>query len=216
MRVLFDLRPQHLVHVQDQQIDVVRLFSVLLFVIFVGLSLFNIGHITYRLRNVNAELMRVTGEHMRVTTISNNLANRIQEMRIVRDRIRAYLEFTRQEIPSIEFMAALEGIVTTGMKVENLELRPGSATMKGAALTDQDIVDFSARLDGMKNFTWLVDAPITTKGLLGTATISEFAISCTLRSISDIAASMPEVPGTVTEQQGEGAAEGQEPEEGAK
>ncbi|MDR3255579.1 MAG: hypothetical protein LBT31_08415 [Synergistaceae bacterium] len=195
MKVLFDLRPQHLVRVQDQQVDLLRLLSVLLFVAFVLLSLFNIGNITYNLRDVNVRLAATHGNLSVVTANSNRLAARIEEMRVLRDRTRAYLEFTRQELPSIEFMAALEGIVTSGMKVESLELRPGSATMRGSALTDQDIVDFSARLDGMKNITSLVDAPITTKGSLGAAMISEFAISCTLRSISDIAASMPESPG---------------------
>jgi hypothetical protein len=181
------------VHIQEQQVDLTRLLSVLFFVAFVGLSLFNIGHITFRLRDVRAELANVEGEQLIVSDQTERLGQRIAEMRKLRDKVRAYIEFTRQELPTVEFMAALEESVPDGVKITNLQIRPGSVTMRGSALTDQDISDFGLRLDGRKDITTGVGAPTTTKATLGSRMISDFSISCNLRSISDIASAMSKV-----------------------
>ena len=191
MQVLFDLRPPHLVQIQETKVDPVRLLSVLFFVVFVLLSVFNIAFTTLQLGNVRSELARLRGEETRVSDNNNQLASSIDSMRAFRDRIKAYLAFTRQELPSVEFLAALEGAVPRGLKIANLEIRPGSAIMRGSALTDQDIIDFGATLDGMRNIVRKVDAPVTTRGTLGTRMISNFSMTCSVRSISEIADAYP-------------------------
>jgi hypothetical protein len=103
-------------------------------------------------------------------------------------------------------MSALEGAVTTGLKVSNLEIRQGSVTMRGSGLTDQDILDFVAKLDSMKNIVTRVDAPVTTRGTLGKAIITDFAISCNIKSISEVTVAVPEEPVINTQVEGaEGA-----------
>jgi hypothetical protein len=181
------------VQLQEQQVDLTRLLSVLLFVAFVGLSLFNIVHITIRLRDVRTDLASTEGEQLVISDQTERLGQRIAEMRKLRDKVRAYIEFTRQELPTVEFMAALEESVPDGVKISNLQIRPGSVTMRGSALTDQDISEFGARLNGRKDITTGVDAPVTTKTTLGSVMISDFSISCNIRSISDIASSMPQL-----------------------
>ncbi|MDL2263026.1 hypothetical protein LJC31_00075 [Synergistaceae bacterium OttesenSCG-928-I11] len=192
MQVLFDLRPPHLVQSQETRVDPIRLLSVLFFVVFVLLSIFNIAFTTLQLNNVRSELARLRGEETRVTDNNDRLGASIGSMREFRDRIKAYLAFTRQELPTVEFMAALEGAVPRGLKIANLEIRPGSALMRGSALTDQDIIDFGAKLDGMRNIVRKVDAPVTTRGTLGTRMISDFSMTCSIRSITDIADTYPE------------------------
>jgi hypothetical protein len=71
--------------------------------------------------------------------------------------------------------------------------------MRGSGILDQDIMDFASRLDNMKNVITRVDAPQTTKTTLGTAIISDFALSCYIKSTAEIAASMPENPIIQTE-----------------
>lgn len=202
MQVLFDLRPQHLVHEQETRVDPIRLLSVLLFVAFVLLSAFNIGYITLQLNAVRSELSALRGEEARVGDNNARLTESIKSMRVMRDRIKAYLAFTSQELPTVEFMAALEGAVPRGLKINNLEIRPGNVLMRGSALTDQDIIDFGAKLDGMRGIVRKVDAPVTTKGTLGSMIVSDFSMTCNIRSISDIAASYPELIKSYSESEG--------------
>ncbi|MDR1885331.1 MAG: hypothetical protein LBQ56_03590 [Synergistaceae bacterium] len=194
MKVLFDLRPAHLVQNQDQRVDPIRLLSALLFVIFCLLSIFNIAYTTMKLFDVRAELMSAKGDEIAVSENVTMLTASINTMREIRDRARIYLEFTRQELPVVEFMAALEGAITSGITITTMEIRPGNVMMKGSAVGDQDIIDFSSRLDGMKNIVTKVDAPVTTRGALGNRPIADYTVTCNIRSISDIAASMPDMP----------------------
>lgn len=194
MQVLFDLRPPHLVQSQETRVDPIRLLSVLFFVVFILLSAFNIAFTTLQLGSARSELARLKGEEARVSDNNNRLIAGIDSIRAFRDRIRAYLAFTSQELPAVEFMAALEGAVPRGLKIANLEIRPGSVLMRGSALTDQDIIDFGATLDGMRNIVRKVDAPVTTRGALGARMVSDFSMTCSIRPISEIAGASPEQP----------------------
>lgn len=202
MQVLFDLKSKQLAHEQETRVDIIRLVSVLLFVVFVLLSAFNIGFTTLQLNGVKSELAALRNEEGRVNDNSNRLANSIDTMRKMRDKIKAYLAFTRQELPAVEFMAALEAAVPGGLKITNLEIRPGNALMRGSALTDQDIIDFGAKLDGMRGIVTKVDAPVTTRGTIGSRMVSDYTITCNIRSISDVAAVYPELIKSYGESEG--------------
>ncbi|MDR1481069.1 MAG: hypothetical protein LBI74_00415 [Synergistaceae bacterium] len=196
MKVLFDLRPSHLVQEQDQQMDITRLFSLIFFLVFCLLSLVNIVYIAKNLLEVREELTITRGDEIAVTENVTMLTASINKMREVRDRARIYLEFTRQELPAVEFMAALEGAASDGLTIINMDIRPGNVMMRGSAVGDQDIIDFSSRLDGMKNIVTKVDAPVTTRGLVGSMRVTDFSVTCNIKSLSEIAESMPDVLAT--------------------
>jgi hypothetical protein len=191
MQVLFDLRPPHLVAMQSQRVDFSRVFSVLLFIIFLLLSFYNIGFSAYKYLQVRQELSAASGEQMTIRAMSAQLAGTIREMQALKTRIVAYLEFTREELPAVEFMKALEDAIPAGLKIANLEVRPSSVLMVGSALTDDEIIAFAANLDGMKYIVARVDSPITTKSVLGVRPISDFRLTCDIRKILDIAANDP-------------------------
>ena len=196
MQVFLDLRPPHLVYLQDQKVDLVRLISVLLLLIFFMLSFVNIGYTALKLRDVRADLASTQGEQARVKENGDRLAATIAEMRKLRDRITIYLDFTRLELPTVEFMAALESAVPNGLKIASLTIRPGNVLMNGAALSDQEIIDFGAKLDAMRHIVTRVGAPVTTKGELRTRIISNYSITCYIRSLSEIASALPELAST--------------------
>jgi hypothetical protein len=195
MQVLFDLRPPHLVQSQETKVDMVRLLCVLLFVLFVLLSAFNIAFTTLQLSGVRAELARIRGEAERAGENKNRLDSRLAGMREFTDGVREYLAFTSQELPIVEFMTALEGAVPPGLKIENLEILPGNVIIKGSALSDRDIIDFGAKLDSMRGIVRKVDAPVTTRGAVGAKIVSDFSMTCDIRSISEIANEYPEQSG---------------------
>jgi hypothetical protein len=124
-------------------------------------------------------------------------------MQAEKTRIVAYLEFTREELPAVEFMKALEDTVPNGLKISTLEVRPGNALMVGSALGGDQIIEFAANLDSQKYIVTKVDSPITNKSELRGRQISDFRITCDLRKILDIAANDPSrqlaVPVTVEE-----------------
>jgi hypothetical protein len=192
MRVLFDLRSSHLVQSQEARVDPIRLFSVLLFAIFVLLSLFTIVFTALQINGARSELARIRGEEARISVSNNRLSSSVADMRELRDRIGEYLAFTRQELPTVEFMAALEGVVPQGLKIANLEIRNGNVLMRGSALTDQDIINFGAKLDSMRGIVQKVNAPVTTRGTIGGRRVSNFSMTCSIRSISEIASDYPE------------------------
>jgi Tfp pilus assembly protein PilN len=196
MQVLFDLRPPHLIALQSQKVDLSRVMSVVLFLVFILLSIYNISFTTYRYFQVRQELSSSRGEQASVRDMTAQLMGAIREMQALKTRVVAYLDFTREELPAVEFMKVLEDTIPQGLKIASLEIysgNPGSgyALMVGAALSDDEIKAFAANLDAMKYIVTRVDAPITTKSVLGSKQISDFRLTCDIRKILDIAADDP-------------------------
>ncbi|MDR1020586.1 MAG: hypothetical protein LBL73_07505 [Synergistaceae bacterium] len=193
MHVLFDLRPQHLVQIQEQKVDATRLLIVVFFVGFVVVSIFNIANMMVRLRSLNADLDEGRAESSSIGTSISGLDTRITEFRAARDKIKAYLEFTRQDLPTVEFLSGLEGAVNAGLKVSNVDLRQGSVTMRGSGITDQDVMDFVNALDVMKYMITKVDPPSMTKSTLNNVLITDFSLSCNIKSVTEIGEALPDV-----------------------
>jgi hypothetical protein len=193
MQVLFDLRPQYLVHMQDQKLDIARVLVVIFFVGFVLVSIFNIANMMIKLRGLNAALAEERGEQASVSASIAAITVKIDELRAIGERARAYLEFTRQDLPTVEFLSGLEGAVTAGLKVSNIDIRQGSVTMRGSGITDQDVMDFVNGLDSMKYMITKVDPPSMTKSTLNNALITDFSLSCNIKSVTEIGEALPEV-----------------------
>ena len=191
MQVLFDLRPPHLVAYQSQKVDMSRVLSVVLFLIFLMMSLYNIGFTTFRYVQTRQELATARGEQDQVKTTSASFAAKIRQMQELKTKIVAYLEFTREELPAVEFMKALEDALPNGLKISALSVRPGNVLMVGSALSDAEIIGLSSNLDAMRYIVTKVDAPVTTKSTLGVRMISDFRLTCDIRKILDIAADDP-------------------------
>jgi hypothetical protein len=192
MQVLFDLRPQHLIQIQYQKVDVIRVLIVIFFVGFVGISIFNIANMVFRLHSVTSELSMVQAQRASVSASLSTIQTRIAEFRALRDRIRAYLEFTKQELPTVEFLSTLESAVTSGLKVANIDIRAGSVTMRGSGVTDQDVMDFVNGLDNMKYIITKVDPPSMTKSTLGNRLITDFSLSCNIKSVTEVGVALPQ------------------------
>lgn len=190
MQVLFDLRAPKLVQLQETHVDPLRLFSMLLFGAFVVISLFNIAYTIINLRDVRSQLDSVKGEQTVLVDQSARIDMEIGTLRLYKEKIKAYVAFSKEEMPSVEFLAALEGAIPAGVKLTRLEMRPGNVLMRGAALSDQDIIDFGSKLDSMKNIVTKVDAPVTAKDTTGSRVILEFTIPCTVKTVSEVAAAM--------------------------
>jgi len=191
MQVLFDLRPPHLVQMQAQRVDLAKMLSVLLFLVFIFLSIYNIGYTAYNYLGVRRDLTAATGEQMSVRDQSAALVATIKRMQELKTRIVTYLEFTREELPAVEFMKILEDTIPPGLKIASLSVRPGSALMVGSAISDNEITAFTANLASMKYIVTKVDSPTTTKSTLGSRMISDFRVTCDIRKILDIAAEDP-------------------------
>jgi hypothetical protein len=176
---------------QSQRVDVFRVFNVLFFLIFLILSVYDIGFLALNLRRVKQELSAARGDEASVKAQSVQYASALTTMKELRDKVQVYLQFTREELPAVEFMAALEGAISNGIKISRLEVRPGNVLMRGAAVSDQEIIDFAAKLDGMKNIVTTVNAPVTSKSTLGSRQISEFTLTCNIKDIMAIAAVYP-------------------------
>ncbi|MDR0648298.1 MAG: PilN domain-containing protein [Synergistaceae bacterium] len=193
MQVLFDLRPPHLVQAQGQKVDLTRVLIIVLFVGFVVVSIFNIANMMVKLRGLNTELDEGRLESSSIGNRISGLDTKIAEFRAARDKIKAYLEFTRQDLPTVEFLSGLEGAITAGLKVSNIDIRPGSVTMRGSGVSDQDVMDFVNALDGMKYMITKVDPPTMTKSTLNNALITDFALSCNIKSVTEIGEALPEL-----------------------
>jgi Tfp pilus assembly protein PilN len=181
------------VHLQDQKIDIARVLIVIFFVGFVAVSIFNIANMLIKLRGLNDALAGERGEQASVTASIASIDNKITEFRAIRDRIKAYLEFTRQDLPTVEFLSALEGTVTAGLKVSNIDIRQGSVTIRGSGITDQDVMDFVNSLDSLKYMITKVDPPSMTKNTLNNVMITDFSLSCNIKSVTEIGEALPEV-----------------------
>lgn len=194
MQVLFDLRSHKIVQVQEKQIDALRLLSMVLFGGFVVVSLFNIAYTVINLRDVRGQLDGIKEEHNVLIGRAARIDSEIGTLRLYKDKIKAYVAFSKAEMPSVEFLAALEGALPGGVKLTKMDMTPGNVVLRGVALADQDLVDFGARLDGMRNIVTKVDAPVTAKTTVGTRILVEFTVPCTVKTVAEVAASMAEMP----------------------
>jgi Tfp pilus assembly protein PilN len=156
-----------------------------------GLSFWNIGFTAFKYLQVRQELSASLGHQSEVRSQSDALAAAIKQMQALKTQISAYLEFTREELPAVEFMKTLEDTIPEGLKISTLNVIQGSAAMSGSALGDDQIIAFAANLDSQKYIVTRVDSPVTTKSVLGTKQISDFRITCNLNKILDIAANDP-------------------------
>jgi Tfp pilus assembly protein PilN len=172
--------------------------------VFMALSFWNIGFTAFKYLHVRQELSASMGRRSEVRTQSATLAATIKQMQALKTQIVAYLEFTREELPAVEFMKTLEDTVPDGLKVATLRVVPGSASMAGAALGDDQIIAFAANLDSQNYIVTRVDSPITTKSVLGAKQISDFRITCNIRKILDIAANDPNRQSIMPAAAGEG------------
>jgi len=155
------------------------------------MSLYNIGLTTFRYVQTRQTLIAHRGEQDQVRTLSVTFTAKIREMQALKTKIVAYLEFTREELPAVEFMKALEDALPQGLKISSLSVRPGNVLMVGSALSDAEIIALSSNLDAMSYIVTKVDAPVTTKSALGARQISDFRLTCDIRKILDIAADNP-------------------------
>jgi hypothetical protein len=192
MQVLFDLRPPHIVQLQSQRVDITRVLSVLFFVLFIMISIYNIGGIAYNYLKVQQALADATGEQRSVRDASAALTVEITRLRAIKNKVAVYLEFTREELPAVEFMKALEdALPPQGLKISQLEIRPNNVLMTGSALSDNEIAMFAAKLESLNYIVTRVDSPVTTKSTLGTRQISDFKLACTIKKVLDIAENDP-------------------------
>jgi len=172
---------------QSQRVDILRALSVALFLVFIVMSVCNIAFTAVRYVNTRQELIAARGELEKTRTLSAAFATGIGGMRELMTAVTAYLEFTREELPAVEFMKALEDALPPGLKISALSVRPGSVRMVGSALSDEEIIALSSNLGAMSHIVAHVDAPVTTKSVLGARQISDFSLTCDIRKISDIA-----------------------------
>lgn len=173
---------------RERRIDPPRLLILSLFVVFLLLSVYNIGHTVSRLRSARAEIACLKGEEARVVAMATRLGNTIASLKKAHDRTLDYLAFVRFDLPAVEFLAALEEAVAPGIKIAAVEMQPGSARMRGSALTEQDVRGFAARLEGMQYIVSKVEVPVVTKGAVGRRAVWNFAISCDIEQIAEITA----------------------------
>jgi hypothetical protein len=192
MQILFDLRPPHIVQLQSHRIDIARVLSVLFFLLFIIISVYNIGYIAYNFLEVRKNLADATGEQRSVQDASAAFAAEITRLRAFKNKITTYLEFTREELPAVEFMMALENALPEqGLKISQLEMRPNYVMMVGSALSDNEIAMFAANLEKLSYIVTKVDSPVTNKSTLGTKPISDFRLACTIKKVLDIAENDP-------------------------
>ena len=156
----------------------VLLLSVSLFLIFTLLSLFNVVYMGMQYHGVRRELIAAKGNQDHLMAQTDGLTQKITSMKDLKDKMIGDMGFVRQDLPTVEFLAALEGAVPSGVKITRLEIRPGNVMMEGVALDDQNIITLGAKLDGMKNIVKKVDAPTTTRTAVGNRVAFAFKITC--------------------------------------
>jgi Tfp pilus assembly protein PilN len=158
-----------------------------------ALSFGNIGFTAFKYLQARQELNALPGRQSETRAQSASFAATIEQTRALKTRIAAYLEFTKEELPAVEFMKVLEDTVPDGLKISALDMRQGSVSMTGSALRDDQITAFAANLDSRNYIVTRVDSPVTTKSVLGSKRIFDFRITCGLRKILDIAANDPDM-----------------------
>lgn len=183
MRVKLDLRPREVIVSERKKVDFLRLSAlalVCLFLFMAGVSSVYGFILSRRLQGEKRELAAFVEVLQKRSTALN------KELAELKSRVEAYktaLALAKDELPSLEFVSAVEKALLDEVWLSKLEIRPGEAAVSGYAMSEGEVVEFARGL--LEDPLLLnVSLPVTRRVDRGGEELVEFNFGCSIKPLS--------------------------------
>jgi Tfp pilus assembly protein PilN len=177
MIVRFDLRPRSVIESSSKKIRYQRLVAAVLLLSFslvTGITVVYGAMLSTSLRAERARLERVVEESQ---LENRRLVSQIKTLRAREKIFAGALSLLQKELPSLEFLGALEGALPPTVWLDKVSIKAGTATMSGNAYAENDIVTFARGLSASTVVTF-VGLPVTTRSRRDGRDVVRFNLQC--------------------------------------
>lgn len=186
MSVRFDLRPErYRSKAQQRQSGRPGLVLVVLFAVFLALALGNtlLGYL--RLESLRNEAASVSERMFSLERQAKELDRELQRLQQQEKLHAEVLSMVREDIPSLEFLAALEASLPGTVWVDRVSVRPGRAEAEGYAYSEGDVVVFGNALS-KATVVREVSLPVTSGVVRDGRRFVRFSLSCSLTDLASL------------------------------
>lgn len=185
MKVRIDLRPRELVEQKKNGVNIGLIIVTVVFLSFIVVSgtTFVYGYMTSR--SLQMQVSRLNDDIAILTAQNRRLSNEIQRLSEQEKMYGNALALLREELPTLEFLEAVEKALPKGVWLSSVTQRERKAEMKGFAYNENDIVVFARGLIDT-GVVPNVDFPVTRRTTLNGAAVVDFSLSCGVGTIDTI------------------------------
>ena len=185
MKIKIDLRPRELIEQKKHGVNFALIIVTVIFLSFVAVSgtTFVYGYVTSR--SLQAEVSRLNDDIAMLTAQNRRLSNEIQRLSLQEKMYGNALALLREELPTLEFLEAVEKALPKGVWLSSAAQKQGSAELKGFSYNENDIVVFARGLIDT-GVVPNVAFPVTKRTKLDGAAVVDFSLSCSVGAIESI------------------------------
>lgn len=186
MKVKLDLRPRSLVETKRKKLNATRVIIVSLLLSFVLLGGTTLGLAFMKSLRLGDEITMLKDRIALQKVQKKGMETEIKRLSATENMYVQALKLLQEELPSLEFMNAIETSLPLGVWIANVAVTPGKAVIKGTAYHENDVVNFAKGLLD-SGIVSAVDFPVTTRVTKGDKSLVDYSLSCTVRDIAAIA-----------------------------
>jgi Tfp pilus assembly protein PilN len=186
MSVRFDLRPEkYRGKAQKRQTGRSALLFIVLFVASFGLSVGNALFGYFRLDSLRNEAASVSERMFSLERQAKELDRELQRLQQQEQLHAKVLSMVREDIPSLEFLVALEASLPGTVWVDRISIHPGRAEVEGYAYSEGDVVVFGNALS-RATVVREVSLPVTNGVVRDGRRLVRFSLSCSLADLASL------------------------------
>ena len=185
MTVRFDLRPRSVIESTSRRIRYQRLVAVILLLAFflvTGITVVYGAILSSSLKSERVRLEQVVEE----SSVQNQrLTSQIKTLQSREKLFAGALSLLQKELPSLEFLGALEGALPPTVWLDKISIQAGTVKMSGSAYAENDIVTFARGLTASTVVTY-VGLPVTTRSRRDGRDVVRFNLQCGILDLEQL------------------------------
>lgn len=185
MTVRFDLRPRSVIESSSRRIRYQRLIAVILLLAFflvTGITVVYGAILSSSLKSERVRLEQVVDESQ---LQNQRLAAQIKTLQSREKIFSGALELLQKELPSLEFLGALEAALPPTVWLDKISIQAGTVKMSGNAYAENDIVTFARGLTASTVVTY-VGLPVTTRSRRDGRDVVRFDLQCGILDLEQL------------------------------
>ncbi len=177
MTVRFDLRPRSVIESSTRKVRYQRVLGVVLLLAFFIVTGVTVAYGVLLSSSLKSERVRLEQVVQESQMQNKRLADQIKSLKQREKIFAGALDLLQNELPSLEFLGALESALPPTVWLDKVSVRTGSVKMSGNAYTENDIVTFARGLTASTVVTY-VALPVTTRSRRNGRDVVRFSLEC--------------------------------------
>lgn len=185
MTLRFDLRPRAVIESSVRRFRYQRVVAAVLLLGFMTVTGVTLISGTLLSSSLKKERVRLEQTVHGSSLQNSRLAKEVQKLKAREKIFAGALDLLQKELPSLEFLGALEGALPQTVWLDKVGITAGHVKMSGNAYTENDIVTFARGLTNSTVVTY-VGLPVTTRSRKNGHDVVRFSLDCGIRDLQEL------------------------------